>query len=1230
VSGAAGRPGRSESSRLAVREVLAGRDIGARDGSAAHAAHSGHGGQEAVLALQALAGNRGVAALMRGGRPLDAALGRRFGRLFAADFRSVRLDADVPLPPDVLAVTVGEHIGIGPAARGLDPGRSAAVLAHELAHVVQHRRGACSGTAAAGSAAAGSGATLPAATPAEATPPGPTPPSAASPAAAEPGPAQQGAAEADAHGAAAAAVRGRAVRVAAAGAPLAAALTRAEAEQKLWRLVPSALQERVRPLAAEASAALDRVVPPTAELPAVVSAVVDRAVATAQAAAPLAQRATAAVTRAAPPRRKDTGPAAASVGKRVIRDTVTRQLGRAKGVALEAGNVVDVLIGLPATWQGVAAEGINKAQAAGVVSAEQADRARAITADSAAGYRVATAWAQQRGVVEVDPVTGAPSVSPVIGRQFDDLAGAAERAAGPGTAPESALVFTEYEAGELEGAVGSQVALGFVGVEEVQLALKVVGALGSVRSLVEEMQRDRGWRTSVRFWTAVLSVVMSIAGLRNARASGKLVNLVIAGGGLVLAVAPLARLYEHWTDPALAADPARRETVLKQDFVDVVKVVAQVIVDVVRQAGARTAAGRPQEKGAPLQAASPEPATVAAASEPARVRIGTATPEPAGVPAAAEPARARVATETAEPARVRVATATPEPAGVPAAAEPPRARAATAAAESPRVRVATGTPEPAAAPATEATEGPAGRRRNRVRVETTPPERANVSAEAAETPRVRLAAAPPEPVTDRVPAEGTEPPRRRRTSRSRPATAPPEPASAPPPAGPEPAGVASGPSTTPSAARRRSAPPPTGGTRAPSAPTTPRSPRAVRTRGGSPPPAAPAAARGRRRGGPGGATAEGVGADFDYRRFGPVRTPPTGFRGRPGEPIRPTARATDVPPDYRIERVSLDRRSPHYWNRPGAGVVPQPGVALEFPNGVRVWRAEPDGPILHDAPLGPSIGRAGAERAHYSAGEHGGLPPGPQYQRAHSLGQGTGFESPYGIYYAPAFVNLTLQNGGIESYLRSLAARRAPGEAFRVVTTTSTHPGSRRLSHVGYRIEGIVGGQVHEIARYEVAVAGTAERPVVRARAIQFADNPLAREIRATVPQPPVITRAVTRALGGPEPEAPGLRRRIVQPASPAPPAERPQQGRPAEQPGASEPALAPPPVRIAAGPEEEAPPVRIAAGPEEEPPRTQASATPAEPQPSPPLDEMPELDELAPAQEKRDDPQRLRRLRRP
>jgi hypothetical protein len=38
----------------------------------------------------------------------------------------------------------------------------------------------------------------------------------------------------------------------------------------------------------------------------------------------------------------------------------------------------------------------------------------------------------------------------------------------------------------------------------------------------------------------------------------------------------------------------------------------------------------------------------------------------------------------------------------------------------------------------------------------------------------------------------------------------------------------------------------------------------------------------------------------------------------------------------------------------------------------------------------------------------------------------------------------------------------------------------------------------------------------------------------------------------------------------------------------------------------------------------------PAEPQPSPPLDETPELDELAPAQEKRDDPQRLRRLRRP
>jgi len=219
-----------------------------------------------------------------------------------------------------------------------------------------------------------------------------------------------------------------------------------------------------------------------------------------------------------------------------------------------------------------------------------------------------------------------------------------------------------------------------------------------------------------------------------------------------------------------------------------------------------------------------------------------------------------------------------------------------------------------------------------------------------------------------------------------------------------------------------------------------------------------------------------------------------------------------APRDARIVEVSLDASAPNFYRRV-APTVPDPPVVLEFPDGSRVWRATPGGPLEHEATLGRSLGRADTERAMYSAGEHGNLPAGPKYQRAHTAGQGTGFESPYGILYAPEFVNQTLQNDGIETFLRGVVSGARTDETFRVLATTRPHPGTLRLATIDYTLVLVnrTGG-VEEIASYSIAVSRSAEHPVVTATSLRFAPTATARSVATRFPIPPQLTRPARHA----------------------------------------------------------------------------------------------------------------------
>lgn len=108
--------------------------------------HAGPGASaEVMLGLQARAGNHAVSSLF-GGEPLDPGLRREMESRFGADFSTVRIHDDEPAHASAAALrakafTDGEHIAFSDRRYEPRSVRGRQLLAHELAHVIQQRRG---------------------------------------------------------------------------------------------------------------------------------------------------------------------------------------------------------------------------------------------------------------------------------------------------------------------------------------------------------------------------------------------------------------------------------------------------------------------------------------------------------------------------------------------------------------------------------------------------------------------------------------------------------------------------------------------------------------------------------------------------------------------------------------------------------------------------------------------------------------------------------------------------------------------------------------------------------------------------------------------------------------------------------------------------------------------------------------------------------------------------------
>jgi hypothetical protein len=203
------------------------------------------------------------------------------------------------------------------------------------------------------------------------------------------------------------------------------------------------------------------------------------------------------------------------------------------------------------------------------------------------------------------------------------------------------------------------------------------------------------------------------------------------------------------------------------------------------------------------------------------------------------------------------------------------------------------------------------------------------------------------------------------------------------------------------------------------------------------------------------------------------------------KPFRGRAR-TGTPPPHGYKTIQVDMATlPR--DRAGNLAPLKEGVIYEFPGGHRVWR---EGDLIrHDSVLGRSTGRKGTELDMFAAKESG-MPEIAGMQRAHTLGQGTGFESPFGIFYAPAEVNQIIQNNGVEELLRGFRDKALNGEAFHVSTLTSAHPGGLRLKEIRYRVEVARGGKKDFLFEYVISVGNDVPNPTITHGVANVTENP--------------------------------------------------------------------------------------------------------------------------------------------
>lgn len=607
----------------------------------------------ALARIQQNAGNQVASGLLGGGRPLPPEIRIDMETRFAADFGAVRVhdDARARHRADLLganAFTYGNHLVFGNQGMDANSSNGRRLLAHELAHVIQQRRG------------------------------GPTPP--LHPSAAH---------ERDAEAAARAIESGGNGQVCVAGATgvgLAADWkdwVKDRIKEEVDEYVPDSVKEVASDIdegidyyqdQAESwvDEQIDEHVPQNVQDAA--STAMDLADTVSDTAGgflnptsllddTLTELRDAALNDLV---ESSTGADLDAPGLREVAHEKSQEaIGMAKGVATQGTDLVDTAI-----WASTELRDLQEGLIRTTARALGVDEDEAVAASKGPKvFGIGGGWEsmaelgdllKEHGLVDAD---GNASLTAPVAQGYNALAKQAEEAIGAEPGNDDSL-FTPMEIGEIKGIIGTQVALAFVGVTEVKVALNLAGAVSGLRNIVESARSDPNWPTSPRFWGGIIGTALSLVGFKAAVSStlpGKMTTLLLKYGWVAAAVPPMAAMIETYFDDSLSEE--EREKRMKQHYTQVLSVLKDAILHV----GQAVQAGKPPPRrgGAP-QASSP--AAESASPPPARptkslpTKIPQAKTAPGTSKTRTNPSKVAKPGATVTPARPSSTNAKPAPA----------------------------------------------------------------------------------------------------------------------------------------------------------------------------------------------------------------------------------------------------------------------------------------------------------------------------------------------------------------------------------------------------------------------------------------------------------------------------------------------------------------------------------------------------------------------------------------
>ena len=208
------------------------------------------------------------------------------------------------------------------------------------------------------------------------------------------------------------------------------------------------------------------------------------------------------------------GTALVDKAKVEARDYIKEKVGVVEGVVTEAATFVDTVIWADYAGSDLTDVAVDKAADVGGLSNDKREALRSAVQSFSSRPVMKALRAAARKADLVDPVTGAPSTARAVSHGFDWVEKKADETVFRGLPKEEGLL-SSRDIGVLEGSIGSQIALAFVDVEEVQLALKALGAIQSVEGVVAAIQANpKGWKQDRNFWLQVINLVLYMAGRR--------------------------------------------------------------------------------------------------------------------------------------------------------------------------------------------------------------------------------------------------------------------------------------------------------------------------------------------------------------------------------------------------------------------------------------------------------------------------------------------------------------------------------------------------------------------------------------------------------------------------------------------------------------------------------------------------------------------------------------------